>query len=186
MEVLASAIWRRIDTPGHDACWLFQDERGLTLDGAAIFKHSAGPARLAYRVRCDTDWRTLCGMVLGYIGKRLVSLNIARRHRDWTLNGTVVPGLEQLDDLDLSFTPATNLLQLRRQDVPYGKSVDIPVAWLDIDTGTLTKLPQVYERRGTLAYWYRAPTVGYEGLLELGPNGFIQNYPQLWEIENTN
>jgi hypothetical protein len=184
MEILASAIWRRIDTPGHDACWLTRDERGLMLDGAAIFRHSAGPARLAYRVECDTDWRTLSGMVLGNIGNRPVSFNIARQDSGWTLNGTVVPGLEQLDDLDLSFTPATNLLQLRHRDFPFGKSVSIPVAWLDIDTGMLTNLPQFYERRGISKFWYQAPTVGYEGMLELAPDGFIQNYPELWIAEN--
>jgi hypothetical protein len=128
VEIIASAIWRRVDTPGHDACWLLRDERGWMLDGAAIFKHAAGPARLAYRIQCDTEWRTLSGMVLGYIGNHPVSFNIARLASDWTLNGTVVRGLNQLDDLDLSFTPATNLLQLRRQDVPFGKSVSIPVA----------------------------------------------------------
>jgi uncharacterized protein len=185
MEVIASAIWRRLDTPGHDACWLLRNERGWMLDGAAIFKHAAGAARLAYRIQCDTDWRTLSGMVLGYIGNHLVSFNIARQASDWTLNGTVVPGLEQLDDLDLSFTPATNLLQLRRQDVPFGKSVSIPVAWLDIDTGALTSLPQFYERCGTSTFWYRAPTAGYEGMLELTPDGFIQNYPELWKGENS-
>jgi hypothetical protein len=124
-------------------------------------------------------------MVLGYIGNHLVSFNIARQASDWTLNRTVVPGLEQLDDLDLSFTPATNLLQLRRQEVPYGKSVIIPVAWLDIDTGALTKLLQFYERCGTSTFWYRAPTAGYEGMLELAPDGFIQNYPDLWKNENS-
>jgi hypothetical protein len=186
MEILAYAIWRRIDTPGHDACWLIRDHRGLMLDGAAIFKHAAGPARLAYQVRCDTDWRTLSGMVLGYIGSRPVSFGIARQGSDWTLNGTVVPGLERLADLDLGFTPATNLLQLRRQDVPQGEPLEISVAWLDIDTGVLTKLPQFYERRGTSEFWYQAPTVGYEGMLEFAADSFIQNYPELWTKENAN
>jgi uncharacterized protein len=186
MEILASAIWRRIDTPGHDACWLIRDQRSLMLDGAAIFKHAAGPARLAYRVMCDTDWRTVSGLVLGYIANRPVSFNIARQDSDWTLNGTVVPGLDQLDDLDLSFTPATNLLHLRRQNVLHGKTAKVPVAWLDIDTGTLTNLPQFYERRGTSRFWYQAPTVGYEGMLEFAPDGFIQNYPELWIEENAN
>ena len=44
----------------------------------------------------------------------------------------------------------------------------------------MTELPQTYQRRGPNAFWYRAPSVGYEGLLELAPNGFIRNYPNLW------
>ena len=110
-------------------------------------------------------------------------LVIARRGSAWTLNGAVVAGLDHLPDLDLSFTPATNLQQLRRVPIAASESVPLPVAWFDADAGTLTELLQTYERRGPNAFWYRAPSVGYEGLLELAPNGFIRNYPNLWIAE---
>lgn len=41
----------------------------------------------------------------------------------------------------------------------------------------------VVVRTGPDALWYRAPSVGHEGLLELAPNGFIRNYPSLWIAE---
>ena len=102
---------------------------------------------------------------------------MARRGAAWTLNDAPATGL------DLSFTPATNLQQLRRVAIGEGEAVQLPVAWLDVDAGTLTRLPQIYERRGAAALWYRAPSVGYEGMLGLAPNGFIGRYPGLWEAE---
>jgi uncharacterized protein len=90
---------------------------------------------------------------------------------------------ERYIDLDLGFTPATNLLQLRRLALADGQAAEAPVAWLDVAVGTLTVLPQRYERRGDATYWYEAPSVPYTGLLEVTPTGFIRRYPDLWEME---
>jgi hypothetical protein len=156
---------------------------GWRLEGAAVFRHRDGPARLAYRVECDGAWRTVSGRIQGFVGPRDIDYRVARRGAAWTLNDAPATGLEPLLDLDLSFTPATNLQQLRRVAIGEGEAVQLPVAWLDVDAGTLTRLPQIYERRGAAALWYRAPSVGYEGMLGLAPNGFIGRYPGLWEAE---
>lgn len=117
------------------------------------------------------------------MGERAVDYSVVRHHASWSLNGASLAGMSELFDLDLSFTPATNFLQLRRVSIAENETVSLAVAWLDVDAGTLTELPQIYERRARDAYWYRAPSVGYEGLLELAPNGFIRSYPRLWAAE---
>jgi hypothetical protein len=183
MTILGSILWRRIDTPGHDACRLEQRGAGWSLEGAAIFRHEAGPANIAYSVQCDDRWRTISGRVWGALGRRAIDYRVARREAIWTLNDVCIPGLEHLFDLDLGFTPATNLLQLNRVPVGQGEVFQLPVAWLDVDSGTLTELPQTYQRRGATTVWYQAPSVGYEGLLELAPDGFVRSYPNLWEAE---
>ena len=126
----------------------------------------------------------MAGGVRGFIGPRAIDYRVARDDAGWTLNGAPVAGLKHLLDLDLGFTPATNLQQLRRVAMAENEIVRLPVAWLDVDAGTLTELPQVYQRRGPDAFWYQAPSVGYEGLLECAPNGFIRTYPGLWEAES--
>jgi hypothetical protein len=123
--------------------------------------------------------------IAGFIGERVIDYIVVREDRVWRLNGTALSGLGHLLDLDLGFTPATNIQQLRRVAIAENETVQLPVAWLDVDAGTLTELPQVYERRGPAAFWYQAPSFGYEGLLELAPNGFIRSYPNLWEAERS-
>lgn len=182
--VVPSVLWRRLDAPGHDACVLAQGDAGWQLEGTAVFRHDSVPAQLTYRVMCDRAWRTLRGQVRGWLGAHAVAFAIARTDRGvWTLNGGAVPGLEHYLDLDLGFTPATNLLQLRRLALAHGQAAAAPVVWLDVAAGTLTVLPQRYERRGDATYWYEAPSVPYAGLLEVTPLGFIRRYPDLWEAE---
>jgi hypothetical protein len=177
-------LWRRLDVPGHDACRLEETSDGWRLVGVTVFLHERVPAQLAYQVVCDREWRSVEGHVLGRLGGEAVDVRITRSPRGaWTLNGAPVPGLESCEDLDFGFTPATNLFQLRRLAVATGQARDCPVAWLDDTAGTLTLLPQRYERRSELTYWYEAPTSGYAGLLELTPAGFARLYPGLWQQE---
>jgi hypothetical protein len=183
MADASSMLWRRIDAPGHDACRLERANDGWRLQGAAVFRGKEGPTFLAYCVQCDALWRTVEGRVRGFVGARTIEAVIARRGSAWTLDGAQVPGLDHLQDLDLAFTPATNILQLRRVPIAAQETVPLDVAWFEAGAGSLTELPQTYERRGPNAFWYRAPSVGYEGLLELAPNGFIRDYPNLWAAE---
>jgi hypothetical protein len=181
----ASILWRRLDAPGHDACRLEQGDAGWRLDGAAVFSEEKLPARLTYQVACDLAWRTEHGEVRGWLGDRSVEYTVVRSTEGlWTLNGTAVPGLGDCVDLDIAFTPATNLLQLRRTALAVGQAADVPVAWLDVSAGTIEVLPQRYERRTETTYWYEAPRFDYAAVLEVGPAGFVHRYPGLWEEES--
>lgn len=180
----ATILWRRLDTPGHDGCRLLRHADGWEVEGAAVFREGGAPARLAYRLVCDAAWRTVRGEVHGWLDAREVDYSVARSPEgQWALNGQAVPHLETCVDLDLGFTPATNLTQLRRIALAEGQAADVPVAWLDIAAGTLTILEQRYERRSDSTYWYEAPPFDYRALLEVDASGFVRRYPGLWEPE---
>ncbi len=176
-------LWRRLDTPGHDACWLERQPRGRRLPRTAVYRHAKGAACLSYSVDYDDKWRTISGRAEGFLGERSIDYVVAREDALWTLNRSPQPGLDHLCDLDFSFTPATNFSQLQRVAIAENETVRLPAVWLDVDEGTLTELTQFYQPRGPSTFWYRAPSVGYEGLLRLAPNGFIRTYPKLWKAE---
>jgi len=186
MHTIASVLWRRVGTPGHDACRLERNGDNWQIDGAAAFRHVDGrPAQLHYRVRCDGAWHAQWGTVRGWLGGEAVDLSIVRDpHGGWKLNDAQVSGLGHCVDLDLGFTPATNLMQLRRLHLAPGEGSEAPAAWLELETGGgLSELKQHYERRAESGYWYTAPRFDYAGLLEVSQEGFVQRYPGLWEAE---
>lgn len=181
---VASILWRRRDVPGHDACRLESTHEGWRLVGAATFLHEATPACLAYDVACDATWRTKDGVVRGWVGATTIDAVIRRTHDGrWTMNGDVVHALDDCVDLDLGFTPATNLFQLRRIDLAEGAAAEVPVAWLDVAALTLDVLHQRYERRSADSYAYDAPRFGYAAMLRVDEAGFVHDYPQLWRAE---
>lgn len=180
---VSSMLWRRLDAPGHDACRLVQLASGWRLEGTAAFHHEGAAACIAYRVECDRQWRTRGGAVAGWIGERPVDIRVERGASGvWQLDGQAA-GLDECVDLDLGFTPATNLFQLRRAGLVVGQAAGMSVAWLDVPDGGLSELRQRYERRDAYCYRYEAPRFGYEGMLRVGASGFVLAYPGLWEAE---
>jgi uncharacterized protein len=181
----AAILWRRLDTPGHDAGRLESTDDGWCLRGTAVFRHGELPARLDYRVTCDHAWRTREGTVQGWVGAEAIALAVARGEGGrWTLNGAPVPDLSDCVDVDFGFTPATNLLQLRRVALGIGQAADVPVAWLDVLESTLSRLDQRYERRAAGSYEYESPRFGYRAVLEVDAVGFARHYPGLWTAES--
>jgi hypothetical protein len=181
----ASALWQRLDTPGHDAAWLARSPDGWVLQGTAVFRRDDAPARLAYEVDSDPSWVTIRGSVRGRLGDVRVAHEITRNAGGWAVDGQPVAGLGDLVDLDFGFTPATNLLQLRRVGLAVGEAAEVDVAWFEgeSESKALVRLPQRYERRSDETYWYASPTADYAGILVVGVDGFARRYPDLWEAE---
>ena len=179
---VASILWNRLDTPGHDACRLIEKHGGWELEGTAVFVKGGAPARLDYNVACDASWRTRWGRVRGWIGARALDLYIARTAPGtWTLNGDEALTSMDCVDLDLGFTPATNLISLRRLNLPVGQRTTIFTAWLDEGAARLEVVEQAYRRQAGGAYAYEAPRFQYQAVLDVDSTGFVRRYPTLWE-----
>jgi hypothetical protein len=184
----ATILWRRLDVPGHDAAVLVEATNGAELRGMAVFRDQGGPTALHYRVSCSTGWQTSEAHIHGWLGAQAVELLIRRDGAGrWTLNGVACPAVAGCVDLDLSFTPATNLLPLRRLDLVVGHTAEVRSAWLDWPAGTLAPLVQRYTRQSPTAYNYESDLPGadrFTAALRVDPVGWVIDYPGLWQAES--
>jgi len=173
--------WHRLDLPGTDECELHRLPDGWRLEGVAEFGAGTGAARIRYVAEADDAWRTRRAEVRGTVGPRPLALEVRRSDAgEWRIDGEIHPALHGLVDLDLGFTPATNLFPLRRLALAPGQVADAEAAWLDDEAWSFARLPQRYERRDAHTYWYESPTAGYAALLTVTPEGFVAEYPGLW------
>lgn len=183
MTAVATAFWRRLDVPGCDAARVTETDMGFELFGQATFLDARGPATLRYVLDLTADWMTREGHVTGFIGEQVLDTHIVRTAAGWTFDGTPC-GLDDVVDLDLGFSPATNLVQLRRLALPIGATAAFDVAWLEAGAAELVRLPQRYRRTSRTAYDYHSPQNDYRARLVLAPSGFVIDYPGLWVAES--
>jgi hypothetical protein len=140
-------LWRRLDLPGHEIARLEVLDDGWKLSGTAIFADQQGPAKLDYVVICDAAWWTNSAHVKGVIGLQEIDLTVSvDAERRWRLNGTECPSVEGSTDLDLGFSPSTNLLPIRRLALAVGGEAEVSAAWLPFPSLEFELLPQVYRR----------------------------------------
>ena len=140
---MPAVLWRRLDQPGHDSARLVFHDDQWHLAGTAVFVEAREPCRLDYRVVCDASWRTLAASVAGWRGHRAISIELrADGAGRWQLNDADCPAVAGCLDVDLSFTPATNLLPIRRLALPIGEKATVRAAWLTFPALTLEPLDQ--------------------------------------------
>jgi uncharacterized protein len=178
-------VWRRLDAPGHDGCALWSRADGWRIEGTALFSLDGVPCHLNYEVDCDAKWRARVANVDGWMGTAPVELEIIGiPEQRWMLNGAEQAEASGCVDLDLGFTPATNLIALRRLALETGEESDAPAAWLGFPDPKLTRLEQHYRRVSRERYDYRSPGVGYAACLDVTETGFVTHYPGLWVMES--
>jgi hypothetical protein len=179
-----TVLWRRLDRPGHDAARVVFHEPFWQLGGMAVFSHEGLPCRLEYSVVCDAAWRTLHAGVVGWMGSRPVRVNlVASAGRGWHLNGGLHAELADCVDVDLAFTPATNMLPIRRLALRPGQAATVRAAWLTFPDLTLEPLDQSYRRIGETSYRYESRGGAFATDLEVNSAGFVIRYPGLWQQE---
>ena len=178
-------LWRRLDRPGHEAARLVFHAPFWQLTGTAVFADDGVPCRLEYQVTCDPSWRTRHAQLTGWFGTRRIVRTISAdaRHR-WRLDGRECPLVEGCIDLDLSFS-ATNLLPIRRLQLPAGEMARVRAAWLRVPECSLEPLEQRYHRVDTGHYRYEsgAGEDVFRAELSVTPAGFVADYSGLWIAE---
>lgn len=183
MSGVHTAMWRRLDRPGHEAARLVHHAPFWQLGGTTVFLLDR-PCRLEYQIVCDAAWRTLHGRVSGWYGAETVKVELyTDTARRWIMNGHAAPSVAGCVDLDLSFSPVTNLIPIRRLALNQGERAEVRSAWLGFPELTLEPLVQTYARTGEHTYHYESSDGAFVTDLEVDSAGLIVRYPPLWELE---
>lgn len=165
-----------------DACVIDRSDDGHAISGTALFVAGGVPAKIDYRVFCDTDWCSKSAQVRGWIGTEIKTIDVLRSsHGVWTVNGENIAGVDGLLDIDLGFTPATNTNAIRRLRLESGVTVKTTAFWLDLEDWTFKPLQQTYRRISENVLIYSSPSHDYHAELAVDEFGIIQSYPDLWE-----
>ncbi len=180
-----SILWRRLDRPGHEWARLVSQGSDRHLLGAAVFLHEGRPCRLSYKVLCDSDWRTLSAGVSGWVGEEKVEIELSVDSESWSLNGRTIEAVKNCVDLDLNFSPSTNLLPIRRLRLDIGQEAAVRAAWLRFPSFRLEPLDQVYHRTGPSTYRYESAGGRFVADLEVNEEGFVTHYPGFADLETS-
>jgi len=179
-----TVIWRRLDVPGHESARLTSRDAKHVLAGASVFIHERAPCRLDYSIVCRADWQTESASVRGWVGQREIEVAISVDPlRRWELNGRDVPAVAGCMDVDLNFSPATNILPIRRLGLRVGQSAEVTAAWLRFPGFELEPLPQAYHRTAEQTYRYESAGGSFVKDLTVNDAGFVIQYPDFFSVE---
>jgi uncharacterized protein len=176
---VATVLWQGVETGALDRCRLETGPDGLRLSGTVLTAEFGTPLDVRYRVEAGPDGRTRrVELALdGAAVRRVLLADGAGRWRweDGPELGQVAGAL----DVDLTVSPATNTLPIRRlTGLAVGGMADLQMAWVQFPELSVIPSRQRYERLA--ADRWRFSSGEFIAELLVDPEGLVLDYSGLF------
>jgi hypothetical protein len=176
---MATVLWQDVETGAVDRCRLETGPSGLRLAGVVLTPAHGIPLDVRYLVEADRDGLTR-RVELELDGGAIRQVLLADGAGHWAWEGG--PELAEVAgslDVDLTVTPATNTLPIRRlAALEVGQAADLHMAWVQFPGLEVLASAQRYERMAPDRW--RFSTDGFEAELLVDPDGLVLDYGGLF------
>ena len=179
-------MWAPSAAAGLEHLHLRQGEQGISVDSVVLGVEEGVPFRLWYEMEIDQNWQIrACTLRLLNSEKSGLTLRTDGQGHWTDATGTPYPVLEGCLDIDLSVSPFTNTLPVRRLAWQPGQSADLSVAYIAVPALEVSAMAQRYtclEQRieGGL-YRYQSLASGFTRDLPVDAQGLVIDYPGIWQ-----
>ena len=176
---MATVLWRGVETGALDRCRLEAGPDGLRLAGTVLTAEFGTPLEIRYLVETGRDGLTRrVELTLdGGAVRRVLLADGAGRWR-WE-GGPELAAVAGALDVDLTVTPATNTLPIRRLgDLEMGEAADLRMAWVRFPRLEVIPSDQRYQRLA--ADRWRFSTADFTAELLVDPDGLVLDYGGLF------
>jgi uncharacterized protein len=174
------------DAPGSSP-----DQRALTADGVVVGVREGRPYRARYRIDSTQNWQVQnLHIELLDASRPALSLRSDGEGRWWQSDDRLLPNLNGCVDVDLSATPFTNTLAIRRLALQPGEVRNLSVVYIAVPQLTIQAVPQRYT---CLEVNSQGGIYRYEGLMRnfsvdllVDRDGLVIEYPKafrrVWSV----
>lgn len=126
-------MWSAWEGPMLECLRLTERDDAVVADSVIVGVWEGRPLRVRYQVRCDADQRVR-SVHVGTLDSETPSVDLlSDGEGNWmTRGGEIVPEIEGCVDVDISATPFTNTLPIRRLGLAPGETADISVVFVGV------------------------------------------------------
>ena len=126
-------MWAPWEAPGLEHLRLVTNDGSVVANGLVIGLEAGRPFRIGYEIRCDERWRVQEVRVATPDSGRPVLELLTDGEGHWKRSsGEPVPELEGCIDVDISATPFTNTLPIRRLGLKPGESQELTITYVRV------------------------------------------------------
>jgi hypothetical protein len=178
-------LWTPWEGPGLEHLHLTIRADAIVADSVIVGLRETGPFRVRYTITCDAGWRMRSLDLASLHGdQQAVHLRTDGQGRWMTAQGAALPDLDGCLEVDISATPFTNTLPIRRLNLLPGATADVPAAYIDVSDFTVHAVPQRYTRCPAPAdsrYLYEGLLWHFSAEIAVDEHGLVTEYPGLFK-----
>ncbi|WP_224270667.1 putative glycolipid-binding domain-containing protein [Haloprofundus salinisoli] len=176
-------LWEPDDGVGLEH--LRYDTEPLSAESVVLGSRGDDRFRIRYALDCNADGRVRSVSVDSFDGDAGLRL-VADGERRWTDgDGASIPELDGCLDVDISATPFTNALPIRRLDLAAGESATLPMVYVSVPSLEVSNVAQQYTCLDPVdadggRFRYESLTSGFSAEIAVDSEGVVRDYPDLF------
>jgi hypothetical protein len=174
------ARWR--DWHGNSIEHLVLKETGHSINAESVIisKDDANPYAARYQIVCDNEWRVR-SVGVELLGEDRNIRLIGDRNGSWSDETKDLTQLRGAIDVDITATPFTNTLPIRRLSLGKEQSADILTVYIHLPELKITADPQRYTcLEPQRLYRFESLDGDFVRDIEVDADGLVINYPGLF------
>jgi hypothetical protein len=181
-HLIRTGLWRWLQSTGMERFEFLRAGEEWLFRGAILTQSGEAASEARYELACDHSFRTHRATVSLRTTATEQTLEIFAENGRWFANGQEVPSVSGAIDIDLSWSPSTNTLPIRRLNLAPGQSSgEIIAAWVRFPELTLQPLPQEYLRISHDRYRYSSRGGSFTAELLVDSDGLVVDYGNFWQ-----
>lgn len=138
--------------------------------------------RIDYQLQLNYLWHTVSVIANSRQGEHTNALSFTSdTNGNWRFNGNAVEEFKDCIDVDISVTPFTNTLLIKRLKLNTNESRAIKVLYINLPKEELHVMEQRYTKLNDGSCLYQNIGSNFEAVISIDENGLVINYPEIFE-----
>ena len=180
-STLRRIIWANQADTGLEHFRLQRSDDEILADGIVIGVEENVAFRIRYQITCDLRWQVR-KVVVTSLEENGQSISLmSDGFGNWTSESAdPILEFEGCFDVDITATPFTNTLPIRRLDLPLNDRRELQVLYINVFDNTVKPVTQWYTRLSENKYLYEGVLKDFKAEITVDEDGLVTEYPGLF------
>jgi hypothetical protein len=171
--------WKKCNQNALETLVLREKPEGIFVD-STIINYGKTHCTMKYSLICEPSWRVKTLNLEMVESKEKIKLE-SDGHGNWTNDSGAIPKLRGAIDLDISVTPFTNTLPIRRLELGIKQSAEILVVYVKIPGLSVNIDRQRYTCLSKYVYLFEQINSDFTRKIKVDKDGLVVIYPGLFK-----
>jgi hypothetical protein len=172
--------WKGLKYQTQEDCILRETDDGVEVISVITGTIENKSLKLKYRILANKQWETYLLDLHVVLNGNERTLFLEKKEGFWLVNNVVGHRLDACVDIDISLTPFTNTLPIRRLVYNGHLRNEIEVVYIDIIANRIMPVTQYYTKISDSVYLYENEKTTFKAELKTDSHGLVIEYPNLF------
>lgn len=172
--------WEGLEYRSLENCTLTETDNGISVTSVITGQVNNQAIKILYKILTDTLWATYFVEINVILGGYKKTILLEKKGAFWLVNNTIDHRFDDCVDIDISLTPLTNTLPIRRLVFNGQLSNRIEVIYIDIIADMIMPVRQYYTKISDSVYLYENEKSTFKAELKTDSYGLVIEYPKLF------